>query len=584
MLFFFICYVSMELLNGHDVIFTRIFGFSASWSERIWLIKNVFYDFFRFPKFIFNYLMFIFLYLITKGITNKTKLSCTIVSSIAVIFGVINYIVTEVRGISITISDIYSIQTAVNVAKGIRFHIEGNFIVGVLLFIISNVILWKVYKTESKDKKIVNRIITTLVGICGIIAIFTSNTLMNRIAIWDINESYAESGAGLTLMRMIKDLKIEKPQNYNANKVIELLSQYEDDTQGFEGNLPNVVVVMNESFADLQSLFNFDILEDNLSYYHQLIEEENTISGVMHSSKYGGGTANVEYEFLTQNTTAFLPTGSVPYQQYISKPVNQSIVTYMNKLNYNSYGIHSWYKNGYSRGKVYKFFNFNNSMFYEDMPNLSIDLTGYSSDWSTYEYLYDILRNKEREEKNFTFLVTVQNHLPFTNIDEEGTQFVEDDNELNSYLQYELRSDTALNALINFLKEYDEDTILLFFGDHQPNLNLEEIYGSNGIYSEEESSYIVPFFVWANYDIEEQKEIETSTNYLQNILFTAANMPKDPYTKYIEELRTYIPVITTQYYIDKDGNRYNIDDETSPYYEKLQEYWQVVYYQIFENK
>ena len=56
-------------------------------------------------------------------------------------------------------------------------------------------------------------------------------------------------------------------------------------------------------------------------------------SGKMHSSQYGGGTANVEYEFLTQNSTAFLPVGAMPYQQYIKKNTS-SIVAHMNSLNY----------------------------------------------------------------------------------------------------------------------------------------------------------------------------------------------------------------------------------------------------------
>ena len=111
---------------------------------------------------------------------------------------------------------------------------------------------------------------------------------------------------------------------------------------------------MNESFADLNSIYNIeDLSDDPISFFHELMNEENVISGVMHSSQFGGGTANVEYEFLTQNVTAFLPTGSMPYQQYITKDVNKSIVSYMNKLGYKTYGMHYWDKSGYSREKIY---------------------------------------------------------------------------------------------------------------------------------------------------------------------------------------------------------------------------------------
>lgn len=586
LLFFFICYIATDLLNGNNVLFTKIFGVSTPWEDKRWFIHVTLADMFKFPKFLCNLAIFIFFYLVVYGITNKTKVSCTIVSSIAIIFGVINYIVTQVRGIAITVSDIYAIQTAINVSKGINPYFEGNFFVGILLFLIENFILWKFVKFDEKLnlKTVKKRVVTSLIGVGCILFFFMLKPLMDDVAIWDINASYANSGAGLTLMRMVKDLNIKKPSNYDANEIKRILEEYEDETENYDGDLPNVLVIMNESFADLQKVFKFDIATDNIPYYHSLIGKENVISGTMHSSKYGGGTSNVEYEFLTQNTTAFLPIGSTPYQQYISSTVNDSIVTTMNKLNYNSYGIHSWNKNGYSRGKIYNLLQFKNSLFRETMSDLELSVSEYCSDASTYDYWYNIMENKSDDEKNFSFIVTVQNHLPFNKYIEGGIEYVPDNPELNSYLQYESLSDEALENLIDYIENYDEDVILLFFGDHQPSLDLEKIYSSKDEYSEEEASYIVPFFIWANYDIEEQENLQISTNYLQDLLFDVGNLPKSSYTKYISELRKEIPIITTQYYIDKDGNSYMVNDTESPYYDKLQEYWKVIYYQMFDNK
>ena len=71
---------------------------------------------------------------------------------------------------------------------------------------------------------------------------------------------------------------------------------------------------------------------------------------------------------------------------------------------------------------------------------------------------------------------------------------------------------------------------------------------------------------------------------MQSVLIKNANISKDSYTNYMLELRNDIPVITTQYYIDKEGNKYNINDKTSPYYDKLLEYQKVVYYKMFDEK
>ena len=308
------------------------------------------------------------------------------------------------------------------------------------------------------------------------------------------------------------------------------------------------------------------------------------VSGVMHSSQFGGGTANVEYECLTQNATAFLPTGSMPYQQYITRNVKQSMVNYMNRLGYTTYGMHSWDKSGYSREKIYKLLGFEHSMFKDSMQNLRTDHGEYPSDQSTYEVYYDIMNNKENGEKNFSFIVTMQNHMPYNYIEEDGIQFLDDNDDGTSYFQSEYKADNALKELIEYLEDYDEDTIVLFFGDHQPNINQQSLYELTGDYDEAKANHVVPFFIWANYEIDTEHDVEISPNYFESLLVQVAKLPRDSYTKYMIELRKEIPVITNNYYIDCDGNTYLVNDTSSPYYEKMQEYWNLIYYNMFDNK
>lgn len=526
-------------------------------------------------KLILNYLLILAIFLISKGITGKTKNASIITICLCFAFEIINYIVTQVRGISVTISDIYSISTAIGVAKGIKLELNINFYISIILFIVA-ILLACCIKNKEKEKK-TKRIVNSIVGIVIIIVIMHLPYL-NEIGIWDINDSYKNYGSGLTILRMAKDLRIDKPKGYNKQSVKELLNSYEEQDEK-ESDV-NVVVIMNESFADLNQIYNLPIKEDNIPFFHSLQNE--TKIGIMHSSQYGGGTANVEYEFLTQNTTAFLPVGSMPYQQYIKKKTN-SIVSYMNKLNYTTNGIHSWYKKGYSRGKIYNHFGFDNTKFKEDMPNLNNEFSGYPSDLSTYEQVINEFENKQNDEKIFSFVLTIQNHLPYVYHDENAIQYVENDEDLNNYLQIEHKSDEALENFINYLKNSNEKTIVLFFGDHQTNLNFNEKYDIRDGYSENEAAYVVPFFIWTNYECNLEYPNETSTNYLQSILIENIGLPKDSYTQYITELRKTIPVITTQYYIDKDGNQYKIDDSSSPYYDKVKEYENVVYYKIFNE-
>ena len=336
LLFFFVCYVISELLNGEEVMFIKMLSPSSTWAKRI---ENTFItldNFFRFPKFIVNYLMFIFAYWILYGVSNRTKLACTVIAIITFIFGILNYVITDLRGVAITISDIYSIQTAANVIKGVKLNVEGNFIVATVLFIVSLFIMFKCVKIKEKreNKTRTAKMITIILGVFGMITLFVPNYFTDEVEMWDVNRAYAHSGVGLTIARMVKDLKVKRPNEYSLESVQSILARYSDDTEEItkSNDYPNIVVIMDESFADLPMTYSIELNDDPIPFYHKLIKGDNIISGIMHSSQFGGGTANVEYEFLTQNVTAFLPPGAMPYQQYITRDVKQSIVAYMNKL------------------------------------------------------------------------------------------------------------------------------------------------------------------------------------------------------------------------------------------------------------
>lgn len=588
LIFFFVCYSISELLNGNNISFSKIVGFSIKWEDRINYIETIAKGFFRFPKFIINYCIFVCLYFVMYGLTNRTKFSCFAILVFDFLFGLINYTVRSFRGVSVTLSDIYSIRTALNVASGLKLTVESNFIVATCLFVLFALIILKLIRIKDKYEKrpTIAKNITIILGIIGLVAICAPDYFTNDVQLWNINNAYAESGAGLTLIRMAKDFKVSKPKKYNADESKKILAQYEDDVDSVEdtSDLPNVLVIMNESFSDLALSYNLDLSDDPIAFYHELITRDNVVSGVMHSSQFGGGTANVEYEFITQNATAFLPLGAMPYQQYISSNVKQSIVSYMNRLGYKTYGIHSWEKSGYSREKIYKFLGFDYFWFKENLGNLHFIRDGYPSDQSTYEVYYDVMNNKPDGEKNFSFIVTMQNHLPYNEVDPNGIKFIDGDNDVISYLQSVNLADKALENLIDYLSDYKEDVVVLFFGDHQPNLNQKDAYSLTGNYAENSASQVVPFFIWANYNIDKKDNIETSANYLESLLLEAAGMPKDSYTKYVENLREEVPVITNHYYMNNDGDSYEVNDSSSPYFEKLQEYWRVIYYNMFDNK
>ena len=120
----------------------------------------------------------------------------------------------------------------------------------------------------------------------------------------------------------LKYISVDKPANYSESAVEEILKPYtEEDQNTAPERRPNIIVIMNEAFSDPAVLGSFETNEDYMPYVHSILNGavENTISGYLNVSVLGGNTANTEFEFLTGNTMAFLPQGSVAYQQYLKR-------------------------------------------------------------------------------------------------------------------------------------------------------------------------------------------------------------------------------------------------------------------------
>ncbi|MBR3888613.1 MAG: LTA synthase family protein [Clostridia bacterium] len=574
-IYFLLVYGACELLNNYKYreLFAEASSIKTFGKECLLLI----YYFVRPRKILLNMLLYIGTFCIFESLINNRKISALLVSTMSWLFALVNYAVIQFRGSAICIADFFTIKTALNVSKGLRLKIDFFCVVSIFIFFLVNAVMFKVLN-KKQNRDFLNCITNFFVGTILILIIFFSNSVFAKMEMWNLNNAYRDWGAGLSLVKMLKEnLSLDMPNQYSSTETKHLLEKYDTKTNLIDEKTPNILVVMNESFSDLTEIYGFDQKKEVMSFFNQLSDKENIIEGKLHSSVFAGKTSNCEYEFLTQNTTAFLPKGSIPYQQYVFEEVPESIVASLEELDYESHGMHSWYASGYSRKKVYELFEFENIKFEEDMDDLVYEQEGYPTDESTYEQWYEIMDSKESGENNFSFIVTMQNHLPYN--ESSGEKYVEGNEELNVYLQRMKMSEEALKELVAYIDEYPEDTILLFFGDHQPNVGQEQY---DTLVDEEEAKYIVPFLIYANYDIPEQTDVETSVNYLQSILLEAAGIPLDEYASYMKEMRESIPVITANYYIGNNGERYSYDDESSPYYEKIKEYEKVVWYYMFD--
>lgn len=332
----------------------------------------------------------------------------------------------------------------------------------------------------------------------------------------------------------------------------------EDENEEGEHN-PNVIIIMNEAFSDLGSQFDLSLSEDPLEYFHSLQREYPT--GITYSSVRGNNTCSSEWEALSGSPTALTEKGAMVYQDNC-KPM-RSIVSLFNSRGYTTVGFHPYYASGYNRSSMYAALDFDQVYFLEDIPSDLDTVRTYVSDEANYEQLIHFYEENEKNSDApfFCFNITMQNHGGYNNMNLNDVYLTDNDTpQYSTYFSVLNKSDEALKTLISYFESVDEDTVILFFGDHQPMIGdefYEALYQkplSDLSLEEIQKMYAVPYLIWANYDLDKDAAPEATSNcYLTNILFEVADIPKSTWLNMVDEYQEDYPVITTEAVVNSKG-------------------------------
>ena len=510
---------------------------------------------------LFNIMIFEMIAWIIYFLIGNEKWSLRIILGLSMLFGLVNHYVMEFRSTPFVPWDIFSVNTAFSVAG------NYNYMPSVRLVAVTIIFCVLIFLVRFLDYKLQIRFrfrVLSAGAICVLLVLFgktlqneefqLKNNLYPYLFTPSVMTKY--NGLAVTFTMDMAYVVVDKPSDYSVNSAKELLEQYSEETTNkeIEGEYPNIIVIMDEAFSDISVLGEFDTNEDYMPFVRSMLNgAENTVSGYLNVSVCGGNTANTEFEFLTGDTMAFLPTGSIPYQQYIKRKV-PSIAGYLSELGYDTYAQHPYYGSGWEREKVYPLLGFDKMNFVEDYVPRTI-VRQYVSDESDFDMIIRTFEQKEEGKPAFIFNVTMQNHGGYTS---EYDDFVNDvcatevDNQaLNQYLSLVRLTDEKLRELVEYFDNQEEDTVIVFFGDHQPSDSVvAPIWKLNGKDSDSlskadsELRYMVPYFIWANYDIDEAQNEDTSVNYLGAKMLQYAGVPTSEYQNFLLELKNYYPVIS----------------------------------------
>lgn len=284
---------------------------------------------------------------------------------------------------------------------------------------------------------------------------------------WDQKENYASNGFAIAFALNVPMAKVKAPPLYKDD-VLDAITATTPSAVAMPAEKPDVIMVMSESFWDPTLLPQTKITPDPLPTVRKVR------SGSMFSPEFGGMTANVEFEALTGFSNAFLPYGSIPYQQYVRGQV-PSLATFFQSQGYETTAIHPFEGWFWNRKHVYDAFGFDRFFSIENLPPMKSRGPLVSDDSMTDEI---IKRADATDRPFFTFAVSLQGHGPYepnryrdSKIHVDSVASYKTQLSIQSYSEGVADADRSLKRLVDWANKRKRPTILVFFGDHLPPLN-----------------------------------------------------------------------------------------------------------------
>ena len=543
------------------------------------------------------------------------------------------YFVISFRERPAMIWDVLALRTAMTVSANYRFTVTPRLVFTFLGTLLLGIGSWKV-PLRLENRKIRWKARGAWAGVTAAFAVLLYGVLTPALKLsvpmWDPIISFERQGFLLSTVLSLETLFPQKPAGYETETARKLLERLEKEAgageePGSETELlgrnetvvpENVICIMNESFADLR-IFNglvsgnsFETDGPFLSYYDSL--SENAQKGWLYVPVFGAMTANSEYEFLTGNSCAFVPQGSIPYQFY-TKPGDGSLARAFGEAGYRTVAMHPYPGYNWNRTEAYENLGFDEFLdqdYYEASGFLDEEETGgsadsrmprgYLSDAADYEALIRQVEEKEPGEKLFLFNVTMQNHGGYEVADFPADVHVTAVNggdclgeypKADQYLTLMKRSDEALKMLLDYFSACSQPTLIVLFGDHEPSVETsfyEALYGTRWSQvpgEQKRYSFVTPYLIWSNYERDAGDLGDMSAFMLGGQVLRAAGMEAGGFGYAVERLRGEYPMVHSMGLLTRDGQFLDVlETGTLDLSQTVKEYHTLQYYRMFEEK
>ena len=590
--------------------------------------------------FVLNVILVALLYLMLLMLFNRFWTASIVILAVGIIVAAIEHFKVEIRYEAILPADLGFLGS--NTGNMLTFipagaHVTIPVALGAFAVLLALILVLRHFdgrkgrmiRTDNLSLNLTSRLILLLLPILVFalycIHVSTTDSLANKFSralgdtpsMWDSVYDAQRNGPLVAFTRQLNPKIMDKPSNYSEETMKKVAARYQKEAETINASRTNnltdstVVYVLSESFSDPSRVPGLKTNKDSMPNIRKI--KAGTTSGLMLSSGYGGGTANLEYMGLSGLSMAnFESSLSSPYQQLVPSQHWTPTINQLWGAPVNSLGYHPYESSMYSRATNYKKFGF--SHFYTlTGPDVikyqdKIDESPYVSDKSSYDSALEGI--KSGKTNKFIQIITMQNHMPYhewyenndyTAESTTGTPLGDDEQQsIETYQKGVEITDQATQEFLNELDALDKPVTVVFYGDHLPG-----IYSSA---SEDDNNslalHLTDYFIWSNKASSSQGNKASDAAYSSPNFFVAQaadhmNAKVSPYLAFLTEMHSKIaamepPVVNKiqgwdripegqNSYLDQNGNPMSTDDFDKETKQLLADY-KLIQYDITAGK
>ena len=590
--------------------------------------------------FVLNVILVALLYLMLLMLFNRFWTASIVILAVGIIVAAIEHFKVEIRYEAILPADLGFLGS--NTGNMLTFipagaHVTILVALGAFAVLLALILVLRHFdgrkgrmiRTDNLSLNLTSRLILVLLPILGFalycIHVSTTDSLANKFSralgdtpsMWDSVYDAQRNGPLVAFTRQLNPKIMDKPSNYSEETMKKVAARYQKEAETINASRTNnltdstVVYVLSESFSDPSRVPGLKTNKDSMPNIRKI--KAGTTSGLMLSSGYGGGTANLEYMGLSGLSMAnFESSLSSPYQQLVPSQHWTPTINQLWGAPVNSLGYHSYESSMYSRATNYKKFGF--SHFYTlTGPDVikyqdKIDESPYVSDKSSYDSALEGI--KSGKTNKFIQIITMQNHMPYhewyenndyTAESTTGTPLGDDEQQsIETYQKGVEITDQATQEFLNELDALDKPVTVVFYGDHLPGIySSASEDGNNSL-----ALHLTDYFIWSNKASSSQGNKASDAAYSSPNFFVAQaadhmNAKVSPYLAFLTEMHSKIaamepPVVNKiqgwdripegqNIYLDQNGNPMSTDDFDKETKQLLADY-KLIQYDITAGK